>query len=94
MIESITAGYALVLIVIIFIIQIYIESVLWQIFKELDIKKKPHWFYAQIKYLKERYHELPNHIQGKVDEILTCQMIIGGLIGLCIILYLMGNFYK
>ena len=52
MIESITAGYALVLIVIIFIIQIYIESVLWQIFKELDIKKKPHWFYAQIKYFE------------------------------------------
>ena len=93
MIESIAAGYALVFIVIIVILQIYMESVMYQIFKETKTRQKPRWFYSQLKYLRDNREDLPNHLQGKLDEIIVCLVILFGLLFSCFIFYLIGSSY-
>lgn len=94
MIESITAGYALVFIVIILIIQGYVEVAVRNIFKEIKVEKKPRWFYSKVKYLYDHREKLPNHIQGKIDEVIVCITIMIGLFILVFFLYLVGNIYK
>ena len=94
MIESITAGYAMVFIVIILIMQIYIVVVMHNIFKELELEEKPRWFYNKLKYLYDYREKLPNHIQGKVDEVMVCLAIMIGLFVLVFFLYFVGNTFK
>lgn len=94
MIESITLGYALVFIVIILMMQVYLHMVVYGIFKEIDAEDKPHWFYEKIKYLYDHKEKLPNHVQGKIDEVIVCLAIMFGLIVLTVFLFFVGYVFK